>query len=45
MFERSLLNDLNLYGISHEQVGDEIKPGLMDFDELADILEALEIED
>jgi phosphoribosylanthranilate isomerase len=39
-----LLNDLNLYGISMTG-GDEIKPGLMDFNELADILEALEIED
>ncbi len=27
------------------QGGDEIKPGLKDFDELADILEALEVED
>lgn len=39
-----LINDLNLYGISMTG-GDEIKPGLMDFNELADILETLEIED
>ena len=40
----SLISDLNLYGISLTG-GDEIKPGLKDFDELADILEALEEED
>lgn len=39
-----LVNDLNLEGIALTG-GDEIKPGLKDFDELADILEALEIED
>lgn len=39
-----LIKDLNLYGISMTG-GDEIKPGLMDFNELADILEALELED
>lgn len=38
-----LLTDLNLYGISLTG-GHEIKPGLKDFDELADILEVLELE-
>ncbi|WP_192349553.1 phosphoribosylanthranilate isomerase [Algoriphagus sp. Y33] len=41
---RGLIEDLNLYGISLVG-GEEIKPGLKDFDELADILEALEVED
>lgn len=39
-----LIDELNLKGIVLEG-GDEIKPGLKDFDELADILEVLEIED
>ena len=39
-----LVDELNLAGIALTG-GDEIKPGLKDFDELADILEALEIED
>lgn len=39
-----LIHELNLFGISMTG-GDEIKPGLMDFNELADILEALEVED
>ncbi|UZD23800.1 phosphoribosylanthranilate isomerase [Algoriphagus halophytocola] len=39
-----LIEDLGLYGISLTG-GDEIKPGLKDFDELADILEALEEEE
>jgi phosphoribosylanthranilate isomerase len=39
-----LINDLNLFGISMTG-GNEIKPGLMDFNELADILEVLEVED
>jgi phosphoribosylanthranilate isomerase len=39
-----LIKDLKLFGISMTG-GDEIKPGLMDFNELADILEALEVED
>lgn len=39
-----LITELNLYGISLTG-GTEIKPGLKDFDELADILEALEVED
>jgi phosphoribosylanthranilate isomerase len=39
-----LVNDLNLFGISMTG-GNEIKPGLMDFNELADILEVLEVED
>ncbi|PZX51260.1 phosphoribosylanthranilate isomerase [Algoriphagus ratkowskyi] len=41
---KGLITDLNLYGISLTG-GVEIKPGLKDFDELADILEALEVED
>ncbi len=41
---QELIDTLNLYGISLTG-GNEIKPGLKDFDELADILEALEIED
>ncbi|SFU12759.1 phosphoribosylanthranilate isomerase [Algoriphagus locisalis] len=41
---QELIEELNLYGISLTG-GDEIKPGLKDFDELADILEALEVED
>lgn len=41
---KELIDELNLYGISLTG-GNEIKPGLKDFDELADILEALEIED
>jgi phosphoribosylanthranilate isomerase len=39
-----LIKDLNLFGISMTG-GDEIKPGLTDFNELADILEILEVED
>jgi phosphoribosylanthranilate isomerase len=39
-----LIKDLNLFGISMTG-GDEIKPGLMDFNQLADILEVLEVED
>lgn len=39
-----LVTDLNLYGISLSG-GHEIKPGLKDFDELADILEVLESEE
>tara|TARA_R110002020_G_scaffold124059_8_gene280920 strand:+ start:603 stop:1223 length:621 start_codon:yes stop_codon:yes gene_type:complete len=39
-----LISELNLYGISLTG-GEEIKPGLKDFDELADILEELEVED
>ena len=39
-----LIDDLNLFGISMTG-GNEIKPGLMDFNELADILEVLEVED
>lgn len=39
-----LIDELHLKGIALEG-GDEIKPGLKDFDELADILEVLEIED
>src|SRR5690606_24869491 len=38
-----LITELHLYGISLTG-GEEIKPGLKDFDELADILEALEVE-
>ncbi|MEB2775413.1 phosphoribosylanthranilate isomerase [Algoriphagus sp. D3-2-R+10] len=41
---QSLIEELNLYGISLTG-GEEIKPGLKDFDELADILEALEVEE
>ncbi len=40
----SLIDSLNLKGIVLEG-GKEIKPGLKDFDELADILEVLEIEE
>ncbi len=40
----SLVERLKLKGISLAG-GDEIKPGLKDFDELADILEVLEIEE
>ncbi|SIN72554.1 phosphoribosylanthranilate isomerase [Algoriphagus halophilus] len=39
-----LIDELNLKGIVLEG-GEEIKPGLKDFDELADILEVLEIEE
>jgi phosphoribosylanthranilate isomerase len=39
-----LVENTAVKGIEMEG-GDEIKPGLKDFDELADILEALEIED
>lgn len=39
-----LIDELHLKGIVLEG-GDEIKPGLKDFDELADILDVLEIED
>lgn len=39
-----LVDELNLKGIVLEG-GEEIKPGLKDFDELADILEVLEIEE
>jgi len=38
------VEELHLFGISMTG-GDEIKPGLMDFNELADILEVLELED
>ena len=41
---KDLIRNLNLYGISLTG-GTEIKPGLKDFDELADILEVLEVED
>lgn len=40
----NLIDTLKLKGIVLEG-GDEIKPGLKDFEELADILEVLEIED
>ena len=40
----NLIDTLNLKGIVLEG-GEEIKPGLKDFDELADILEVLETED
>lgn len=39
-----LITELHLYGISLTG-GEEIKPGLKDFDQLADILEALEVEE
>lgn len=39
-----LITELNLYGISLTG-GAEIKPGLKDFDQLADILEALEVDE
>ncbi|WP_373398248.1 hypothetical protein V8V91_00285 [Algoriphagus halophilus] len=39
-----LVDELNLKGIVLEG-GEEIKPGLKDFDALADILEVLEIEE
>ena len=39
-----LLDNTNIKGISMK-AGHEISPGVKDFDELADILEALEIED
>ena len=39
-----LLNTIPLKGISMK-AGHEIKPGIKDFDEMADILEALEVED
>jgi phosphoribosylanthranilate isomerase len=38
IIEKTLIKGISLQG------GDEIKPGLKDFDELADILEALEID-
>ena len=38
------IDSLNLFGIAMKG-GDEIRPGYKDFDELADILEALEIDD
>ncbi|MCS5489647.1 phosphoribosylanthranilate isomerase [Algoriphagus limi] len=41
---KTLIADLNLFGIALEG-GEEIKPGLKDYDELAEILEELEIED
>lgn len=41
---KNLVEELNLYGISLNG-GNEIKPGLKDFDEMADILEALEIKE
>jgi len=41
---QNLVAELSLYGISLTG-GIEIKPGFKDFDELADILEALEVED
>ncbi|REG90342.1 phosphoribosylanthranilate isomerase [Algoriphagus antarcticus] len=41
---QDLIAELNLYGISLTG-GLEIKPGFKDFNELADILEALEIEE
>lgn len=40
----SIINSLSIAGIEL-QGGDEIKPGFKDFGELADILEALEIDD
>ncbi|WP_075351046.1 phosphoribosylanthranilate isomerase [Algoriphagus marinus] len=40
----TLVKELNLKGIALTG-GDEIKPGLKDFNELADILEALEVEE
>jgi len=39
-----LVEETGVKGIEMEG-GEEIKPGLKDFDELAEILEALEIED
>lgn len=39
-----IIENTNIKGIAMEG-GDEIKPGLKDFDQLADILESLEIED
>ncbi|WP_425638364.1 phosphoribosylanthranilate isomerase [Algoriphagus yeomjeoni] len=41
---QELIAELGIYGISLTG-GKEIKPGLKDFDELADILEALEVDD
>ncbi len=41
---KELIQDLHLKGIALEG-GEEIKPGLKDFDELAEILEVLEVED
>lgn len=41
---KNQLVNLNLYGISLSG-GEEIKPGLKDFDELAEILEELEVEE
>ncbi|RAI94100.1 phosphoribosylanthranilate isomerase [Algoriphagus yeomjeoni] len=41
---QKLIAELGIYGISLTG-GKEIKPGLKDFDELADILEALEVDD
>jgi phosphoribosylanthranilate isomerase len=38
------IDSLNLFGIAMKG-GDEIRPGYKDFDALADILEALEIDD
>src|SRR5690606_10565510 len=40
----NLVSELSVKGIALK-AGKEIKPGFKDFDELADILEALEIED
>jgi phosphoribosylanthranilate isomerase len=40
----TLIEDTGIKGIAME-AGDEIKPGLKDFDQLADILELLELED
>ena len=39
-----IIDEYPIKGISLKG-GDEIKPGLRDYDELADILEAIEIED
>ncbi|NVJ86059.1 MAG: phosphoribosylanthranilate isomerase [Algoriphagus sp.] len=41
---KSLLSDLKLFGIALEG-GEEIKPGLKDYDELAEILEELEVDE
>ncbi|MCH7403233.1 phosphoribosylanthranilate isomerase [Belliella kenyensis] len=40
----NIIDETNIKGICLKG-GDEIKPGIRDFDELADILESLEIED
>lgn len=41
---QELIEDLSIFGVSLTG-GNEIKPGLRDFEELADILEELEVED